>query len=98
VQPGSKDTPEKNDKAFHPRDRSEINWESSHTAQSLERLQANPRVKYIVIAAPSDACPACQELAGTYPKDQVPRLPVESCSHPLGCRANYMPYLDDIFP
>ena len=98
MQPGSKDTTEKNDKAFHPRDRSEINWETSHSAQSLERLKANPRVKYIVIAAPSDACPVCQELAGTYPKDQVPRLPVESCSHPLGCRASYMPYLDDIFP
>jgi len=61
-------------------------------------MKANPRVKYIVLAAPADACPACQELAGTYPKDQVPELPVELCSHPLGCRAYYMPYLDDIYP
>jgi len=79
-------------------DRSEAEWEASAAARSLKRLQANPRVKYIVIAAPAEACPACQQLAGTYAKDQVPRLPVESCSHPLGCRAYYMPYLDDIYP
>ncbi len=79
-------------------DRSESEWETSPAASSLKRLQANPRVKYIVIAAPAEACPACQQLAGTYPKDRVPRLPVESCSHPLGCRAYYVPYLDDIYP
>ncbi len=73
-------------------------WESSAAYQAIQRLQANSRVKYIVIAAPADACPACQKLTGTYPKDQVPQLPVESCSHPLGCRAFYLPYLDDIYP
>jgi len=73
-------------------------WETSQAAQSLERMKANPRVKYIVIAAPEDACPACQNLTGTYPKDQVPRLPIEQCSHPLGCRAYYLPFLDEIFP
>ncbi len=76
----------------------ENEWESSSAAQALKRMQANPRVKYVVIAAPADACPVCQHLAGTYPKDQVPQLPVESCSHALGCRAFYMPYLDDIYP
>ena len=84
--------------AYSPTDRSEANWESSAAAHALKRLQANPRVKYIVVAAPEDACPACQKLTGTYPKDSVPRLPVESCSHPLGCRSFYMPYLDDIYP
>ena len=78
--------------------RTEIDWESSAAAQSLKRMQVNPRVKYIVIIAPSDACPACQRLVGTYAKDQVPKLPFETCSHPLGCRAYYMPYLDDIYP
>ncbi len=73
-------------------------WENSAAAQALKRMQENSRVKYIVIIAPAEACPACQQLAGTYPKDQVPPLPVESCSHPLGCRAYYMPYLDDIYP
>jgi len=73
-------------------------WETSEAAQSLERMQANPRIKYIVIVVPEDACPACQNLTGTYPKDQVPQLPFEECSHPLGCRSFYLPYLDEIFP
>jgi hypothetical protein len=78
--------------------RSEAEWENSPAAQALSVLQANPRVKYIIIAAPEDACTACQQLTGTYAKDSVPRLPIGECSHPLGCRAFYMPYLDDIYP
>ena len=79
-------------------DRSDELWETSEAAQSLERMKVNPRIKYIVIVVPEDACPACQNLTGTYPKDQVPRLPIEKCSHPLGCRSYYLPYLDEIFP
>jgi DMSO/TMAO reductase YedYZ molybdopterin-dependent catalytic subunit len=79
-------------------ERSEDTWEDSPAAESLERMKANPRIKYIVVVAPDDACPACQNLTGTYPKDQVPRLPIEKCSHPLGCRSYYLPYLDEIFP
>lgn len=84
--------------SFHISDRSDAAWSYSPAAQALKTLLENPRVKYIVIAAPADACPSCQQLAGTYPKDEVPRLPVSECSHPLGCRAYYMPYLDDIYP
>jgi hypothetical protein len=73
-------------------------WENSQAANALKELQANPRVKYIVIIAPADACPACQQLTGTYTKDQTPRLPLSECSHPLGCRSFYMPYLDEIYP
>jgi hypothetical protein len=79
-------------------DRSDAAWESSPAAQALKALQENPRVKFIVVAAPEEACSICQQLTGTYPKDQAPRLPVGECSHPLGCRAFYMPYLDDIYP
>ena len=79
-------------------DRSDDMWETSKAAQSLERMKANSRIKYIVIIVPEDACPACQNLTGTYPKDRVPRLPIEECSHPLGCRSYYLPYLDEIFP
>jgi len=79
-------------------DRSDDVWEISPAAQSLARMIANPRIKYIVLVAPEDACPTCQDLTGTYPKDQVPRLPFEKCSHPLGCRSYYLPYLDEIFP
>jgi hypothetical protein len=79
-------------------DRTDDIWETSDAAKSLERMRANPRIKYIVVCVPEDACPACQNLTGTYPKDQVPRLPYEECSHPLGCRSYYIPYLDEIFP
>ena len=79
-------------------DRSEDEWGDSPAAQSLERMKSNPRIKYVVIIVPEDACPACQNLTGTYPKDQVPLLPIEKCSHPLGCRSYYLPYLDEIFP
>ena len=84
--------------SLHLTDRTDENWDTSPAAQALERMQANPRIKYIVIVVPEDACPACQNLTGTYPKDQVPQLPYEECSHPLGCRAYYLPYLDQIFP
>jgi hypothetical protein len=86
------------DSTFHLPDRSDDAWENSAAAQALRRMQANPRVKYIIINVPDDACPACQNLTGTYPKDQVPPLPVGLCSHPLGCRAFYAPYLDEIYP
>jgi hypothetical protein len=88
----------KADQALRLTDRSEEMWSTSEAAKSLERMRANPRIKYIVIVVPEDACPACQNLTGTYPKDQVPRLPFEQCSHPLGCRSFYLPYLDEIFP
>ena len=83
---------------FRLADRVEDRWETSSAYQSLKEMQANARVKYVVVIVPEDACTACQNLTGTYAKDQVPRLPVESCSHPLGCRAYYMPYLDEIYP
>jgi hypothetical protein len=84
--------------SFTLSDRSLDNWENSPAAKALRLIQANPRVKYIVVVVPADACPACQKLTGTYPKDQVPPLPIEECSHPLGCRAFYLPYLDEIYP
>jgi len=81
-----------------PSSSSSDQWSTSAAAQALHRLQANPRVKYIVVNVPVDACPACQALAGTYPKDQTPPLPLDLCSHRLGCRAFYSPYLDEIYP
>ncbi len=73
-------------------------WENSEAAKALKILQNNPRVRAITIVAPANACPACQQLAGTYPKAEVPSLPLEMCSHPLGCRAYYQPMLEDIYP
>ncbi len=96
--PGQKSAQASPDPSSKLTDRTEDIWENSAAAKSLERMRANPRIKYIVICVPEDACPACQNLTGTYPKDQVPRLPYEQCSHPLGCRSYYIPYLDEIFP
>ena len=66
--------------------------------RALERLKANPRVSLIRLIIPRDACPACRHLEGEYEKDQVPLLPLDQCSHPLGCRAFYEPKLTEIFP
>jgi hypothetical protein len=66
--------------------------------QALQRLKANPRVSLIRLIVPADACPACRHLEGEYEKDKVPLLPLDQCSHPLGCRAFYEPKLTTIFP
>lgn len=93
-----KESTQTNQARFSIAERVDENWENSAAAKALKEMQANPRVKYIVVIVPDSACPACGKLVGTYPKDQVPRLPVEECSHPLGCRSFYMPYLDEIYP
>lgn len=67
----------------------------STTAMALERMQANPRVKAIRLTVADDACPYCYELLKTYPKDAVPRLPHEGCSHEHGCRCFYEPVLEE---
>ena len=70
----------------------------SQTAVALKSYQANSRVQYVRVMVMHDCCPACREVEGAYAKDEVPALPVESCSHPLGCRCFYQPFLTDIFP
>lgn len=70
----------------------------SSPAVALKRMQNNPRIRAIAIIAPAEACPACQQLVGTYAKDHVPPLPTEACSHPLGCRATYLPVIDELYP
>lgn len=72
--------------------------EFSTTAVALQKFQNNPRVKNVRLVVPGDACPACLEMAGTYPKDKAPRLPVEGCSEPNGCCAFYEPMLNEIYP
>jgi hypothetical protein len=70
----------------------------SETAVVLARLRANPRVGKVRIMPHGDCCPACREAEGEWPKEQVPDLPVQGCSHPMGCRCFYEPELVDIFP
>ena len=72
--------------------------EMSETAIALKKFQMTPRVRYVRIVVADHCCPACREMEGAYPKDQVPRLPVEGCSHERGCRCFYQPFLTEIFP
>lgn len=72
--------------------------EFSITAATLRKFQENPRVTAVHVIVHEDACPACQEIQGTFPKDRVPKVPVEGCSHQNGCRCFYQPLLDEIFP
>jgi len=72
--------------------------EFSTTAMALKRIRANSRASAIHLAVPLNACPACRAVEGTYPKDQVPALPVEGCSEPNGCQGFYEPLLDEIYP
>lgn len=70
----------------------------STTAATLRKFQENPRVIAVNVIVHGDSCPACQEIQGTYPKDRVPKLPVEGCSHENGCRCFYQPLLEEIYP
>ncbi len=72
--------------------------ENSLRAVALRRFRENPRVQYVRVIVASDCCPACHELEGAYALDEVPDLPVEACSHALGCRCNYQPFLTEIYP
>ena len=72
--------------------------EWSTAAVSLKRLQDNPRVSYVRIAVAHDCCPACRQAEGAYAKDAAPKLPIEGCSHGLGCRCYYQPVLEYIYP
>lgn len=72
--------------------------EYSISAVALKEFKANPRVDTIILSIAGDACPACQQLQGTYTKENVPTLPVEGCSHALGCRCFYQPVLTEVYP
>lgn len=65
---------------------------------ALERLQQNPRVTKIVVVVPGDACQSCADIAGSYAKQDAPQLPMDACSHPLGCRSYYQPFIDELYP
>jgi len=72
--------------------------EFSATSAALKKYIDNPRVSSVRIAVANDACPMCYESRGTFPKDAVPNLPHEGCSHANGCRCKYEPVLNDIYP
>ena len=67
----------------------------STTSIALKKMQANPRVRLIRVSVANDACPYCYELMKTYPKNKVPPLPHQGCSHADGCRCFYEPVLEE---
>ncbi len=70
----------------------------SETAVVLARLKSNPRVGTVRLIPHADCCPACRDAEGVWSKDEVPDLPVQGCSNPMGCRCFYEPELIDIYP
>jgi hypothetical protein len=69
--------------------------EFSATSVALQQLRLNPRVLAIRVSVAQDACPHCYEMLKTFPKDKVPPLPHEGCSHENGCRCFYEPVLEE---
>ena len=67
----------------------------STRAVALKQMIANPRIKAIRVTVADDACSHCYELLMTYPKDKVPVLPHQGCSHENGCRCFYEPVLEE---
>jgi len=72
--------------------------EHSLTARARLKMQQNDRVSEIRVSVSHDCCPACAAAQGAYAKDRVPILPIEGCSHGLGCRCYYEPVLTEIYP
>jgi len=72
--------------------------ETSTTAVALNNFKDNPRVDYVRITVGADCCPACRAAEGAYDTNEVPKLPIEGCSHANGCRCFYQPFLNEIFP
>lgn len=60
----------------------------------LEKIQSGGIATKVRILANHDSCPVCRRVEGAYDFDEVPELPLEGCSHPMGCRCYYAPVLD----
>ena len=75
----------------------DLNYRAEEKAKMLKRLQENPRVSAIILAAPDD-CRFALSIQGTYDKDKVPSLPRKECSRPGGCICAYEPVLNTIHP
>ncbi|MCI0398166.1 MAG: hypothetical protein L0332_33935 [Chloroflexi bacterium] len=71
--------------------------EAEHSAayqrEVLDKIRKGLATK-VRILANHDSCPVCRAVEGAYDFDEVPELPLEGCSHPMGCRCYYAPVLD----
>jgi hypothetical protein len=75
----------------------DLDYKTQQQAEYLKKLEANPRVTVIRVAAPQN-CTVGQMVQGVYAKGEAPALPVEGCSRPNGCICTYEPILEDIYP
>ena len=75
----------------------DLTYDTQRKAKMLARMQANPRVSKILVAAPDD-CQFGLSIQGTYEKDDVPVVPCKECSRPGGCICTYEPVLNTIYP
>jgi hypothetical protein len=66
--------------------------------EALHRIIEGGVATKVRILASNDSCPVCKAYEGAYTFDEVPALPLEGCSHPLGCRCHYAPVLDRFGP
>ena len=62
--------------------------------QMLENIENGGIATKVRILANHDSCPVCRSVEGAYAFGDVPELPLEGCSHPMGCRCFYAPVLD----
>lgn len=50
------------------------------------------KIRGVRVQAAADACPKCRSFAGKiYKPHEMPRIPIEGCSRPMGCRCCYVP-------
>lgn len=68
-----------------------------HRAALQRIIDGGIATKVRILASP-DSCPVCRAVEGAYEFDEVPALPIDGCSHPLGCRCHYEPVLDRFGP
>ncbi|HZD09935.1 MAG TPA: hypothetical protein VE553_01235, partial [Candidatus Binatia bacterium] len=64
----------------------------------LRRIIEGGVATRVRILVSNDCCPVCRSAEGAYEFNDVPALPIEGCSHPLGCRCHYAPVLDRFGP
>ena len=76
----------------------EFEREAEEHAEALKRIVDGGVATKVRILASHDSCPVCKAYEGAYDFDDVPALPMEGCSHPLGCRCHYAPILDRFGP
>ena len=71
--------------------------EAARNRETLERIRNGLATKVRILAS-DNSCPVCTATEGAYEFDDVPKLPLDGCSHPHGCRCCYEPVLDRFGP